>query len=268
MFASARPLVAALALAGLCGVATLRGADSTNAAPDAPAMERDLAAARFITTCAGCHSVTGAKLNGPELSHTAQWPVEPLRVAIKKMESKTGPLPDDLVAQLADFLKSPDLRERLTRESERIAAQFAAKMAPADPALGRALFHGSRTLENGGLSCAACHSAGGTGGNLGPALDPVFAKTGGELPLISAIEQSKFPLMEPHYERHRVTRQEAMHLAKYLSTLDPKQPPAGAPDFGVAGLGAAALLLAGMFITMKQQRHVRRHDTRLERRRK
>ena len=229
---------------------------------------RDLVAARFLTTCAGCHSLTGAKLTGPELTPASAWPIDQLKAGIKKMEAKVGPLSDDVVTDLAVFLKEPDVRDRLKVEGERIAALFMAKMEPADPGLGRRLFFGQTSLRNGGLACAACHVAEGQGGNLAVPLNGIFQKTGGELPLISAIEQAKFKIMEPHFLRHPVTRQEAMHLAKYLATLDPNDTRLPRPMFASIGAAAAALLLVGMVAMLKTQRVSRTRDTRLQRRRK
>jgi len=241
----------------------------TNSAPQKAAeSERDLIAARFLTTCAGCHSLAGAKLTGPELTPSTAWPSDQLKVAIKKMEAKVGPLSDDVVASMADFLKTPNVRDRLKVEGERIAALFMAKMEPANPALGRELFLGRVGLKNGGLACVACHTAEGQGGNLGLPLNGIFAKTGGEMPLISAIEQAKFKIMEPHYLRHPVTRQEAMHLAKYFSTLNPQDTRVPGPAFAGIGAGCAAFAMIGMVIFMKKQRVTRARDTRLQRRRK
>lgn len=241
---------------------------ATNAPAAEAAPQRDLAAARFLTTCAGCHSLGGAKLTGPELTPATAWPTDQLKTAIKKMEQKVGPLPDETIAELAELLKSADVRNRLKVEGEKIAAMFMAKMEPADPVKGRELFAGSLPLRNGGLACSACHSAAGKGGNLGPALNGIFTKTGGELPLISAIEQAKFKVMEPHYARHPVTKQEAMHLAKYFSTLNPQETTVPGPAFAPFGAACALAGLGGMVLLLKTQRASRRRDQRLERRRK
>lgn len=241
-------------------------ATEQGASPAPPS--RDLVAARFLTMCAGCHSLTGAKLTGPELTPVAAWPAEQLKTAIKKMEAKVGPLAEPVIGELAGLIQAADVRQRLKQESERIAALFMAKMEPANPALGRELFRGRAPLKNGGLACAACHATQGRGGNLGPALDAIFTKTGGELPLISAIEQANFKIMRPHYQRHPVTKQEAMHIAKYLSRLDPRKGSAPAPAFASVGAGCALAMLAGMIAFLKKQRASRRREVALQPRRK
>lgn len=275
----------ALMLMVLCGLG-FRGEGATNNEPSSAlqtnavtstntvatnAQPRDLVAARFLTTCAGCHSLTGAKLTGPELSPATAWPLDQLRVGIKKMESKVGPIPDPVVAELADLLKAPDVRDRLKAEGQRIAAMFMAKMEPANPVLGRDLFRGTVPLQNGGLACISCHRVQGQGGNLGLPLDGVFAKTGGELPLVSAIENANFKVMLAHYKRHPVTKQEAMHLASYFGSLNPQQQPAPQNPllaFPPIGAGLALAGLAGITIVLRKQRSQRRRGIRLQRRRK
>lgn len=231
--------------------------------------KKDVFAAKFMTSCAGCHSLTGKVLTGPALNTAAGWPEAQLAPAIKKMEAKAGPLPDDVVAGLAAFIKSPDAQVRLKAEETRMAEQFAAKMDPGNAVMGKALFLGNKPFKNGGISCVACHAVEGTGGNLGPSLDGIFEKTGGEMPLISAIEQSKFKIMEPIYTRHPITKQEAAHLAKYFASLR-----TGAifldalPLFAKVGAGVGILLLIGMFGFLKFQCLNRGRDKQLQRRRK
>lgn len=228
----------------------------------------DAAATRFLTSCSGCHTLTDVKLTGPGLATSSKWPEEQLKIAIKRMEEKVGPIkPEDLSA-LADFIKDGKSKERLAVEQEKMQARFMAKMDPADAALGKELFTGAKGFKNNGLACAACHSVTGTGGNLGPDLTGIFNKMGGKTPLISSIEKSNFKIMAPHYQRHPVTTQEAIHLVEYLSKIDPKTPIASAPMFAQAGAGLAGLMLAGMTILLRSMRSKRGRDTKLTRRRK
>jgi cytochrome c2 len=248
-------------------VATPPAADSKQA-PAVTEAPPDAAAARFLTTCSGCHTLTDVKLTGPGLAPSSKWPEEQLKTAIKRMEEKVGPLkPEDLTA-LSDFIKDGKSKERLTIEQEKMQARFMAKMDPPDASLGKALFTGKAGFKNGGLACAACHSISGTGGNLGPELAGIFTKMGGKTPLISAIEKSNFKIMAPHYTRHPVTIQEAIHLTEYFSKIDPTTPVAAGPKFAQAGAGLAGLLLAGMILMLRSMRAKRGRDTKLVRRRK
>ncbi len=240
---------------------------SAPAAPAEAPAAADLVAARFLTSCTGCHTLTEAKLNGPGLATAASWPVDQLQTAIKRMEKNVGPLKDEELAALAEFIKDGKAPQRLAAEQAKMQARFLAKMAPPDPAQGAGLFAGSVGLLHGGLACAACHSVSGTGGNLGPDLTGVFGKMGGATPLISAIEKANFKIMAPHYQRHPITTQEAIHLTAYLSTLDPKAPVAAPPRFALAGAGLAGLLLAGMTLYLRGQRLARGRDNKLTRRR-
>lgn len=239
---------------------------TSNQAPQAA--KADLIAARFATSCAGCHSLSGAKLNGPELTPSTAWPLEQLKTAIKRMEKNVGPMADEQVVALAEFMKAPDIRERIKAEEVRIQAQFMAKMTPPDAALGRLLFLGNEPLRNGGLACSACHTAAGVGGNLGPDLTGVFAKVGGMTPMISGIEQAAYKVMAPHYKRHPITKQEAMHMAKYFSTLDPAQAAPAHASFVPIGGGVALALFVGLVFHFRSQRQSRGRDTTLQRRRK
>lgn len=238
---------------------------SAQEATPAPAAKPDAVASKFMLSCAGCHSLSGLKLNGPELSHVHAWPVEQLKTAIKRMEQRVGPISDEDTAALAELLRDANVRDRLKAEEARIQAQFMAKMEPPDEKLGRQLFFGATPFANGGLACSACHETAGEGGNLGPALDGSFAKMG-RTPLLSSIEKTGFKVMEPHYRRKPVTQQEAAHLVKYLSTLDPKRAPAAHASFAPLGAGIALAALAGLVLHYRKGRAGR--GQRLQRRRK
>lgn len=282
--------LAAAALAGLCLVASsVRGASTAETiAPTAAADSADGAgaqpktavagpasgvfaaavsdpvAARYLNSCAGCHSLAGVKLNGPELSPVASWPLEQLRVAIKKMEPKVGPLADADVDSLALLLQQPDVRTRLDAEAERIRARFAATMEPGNVATGRALFTGRRPLENGGLACTPCHKAGVDGGRLGPDLTTAFDRLG-EAPLLSGIENANYRVMSAHYGHHPITKQEALHIATYLATFTGESSATGGefPILPAAMLSVLGLL--GMVMYGRRGRSGRRASPRKER---
>jgi mono/diheme cytochrome c family protein len=248
-----------LALVPLAAAASaVRAAPEVAASPDA-------AARRFVTSCAGCHTVGGGKLTGPDLVGVTSWPVADLKGAIQRMQKYVGPLAEADLQQLADLLRGPEVRARLKSEEARVAQAFAAKMEPPSAASGKALFLGTKPLKNGGAPCLACHQAEGPGGTLGPDLGGIRARMG-EVALASAIEKSAFKVMEPAYRRHPVDRQESLDLARYLASLDPAVVrTADAPLLLWGGLGAAALM-AGLAVF--QRNHSAPHPARLQRRRK
>ena len=229
-------LLAAACLA-VCAVASGPAAAQVEGAPDG-------AAAAYVQKCAGCHTIGKGKLTGPDLVDSSAWPEPDLSKAIRSMEPRVGPLRDDEVAALVGLLKSPAARDRIDAEAARAAKAAAASYDPPDAAAGRLLFAGTSALANGGPACAACHSVDGTASGLGPDLSGVFAKLG-EAPLVSACEKANFKIMDAAYRDHAVTRQEALHLTKYLETVGAAPPRPVAPPVGAigAGLGVVALAL-------------------------
>jgi mono/diheme cytochrome c family protein len=232
-------------------------------ADETPSAERDTVAARYLNSCAGCHSLTGVKLNGPELSPTAAWPDDQLKAAIKRMEKNVGPLSEDDLNGMVALLKDPNVRNRLKAEEARIQAQFVAKLEPPNASIGHGLYYGSVPFKNGGMSCVACHAVSGHGGNLGPDLTGVFARMG-ETPLVSSIEKASFKVMATHYREHPITRQEALHLTKYFASLDPNIAPRPSLAYVPVGAGGGLACLVLLAFYYRSQRT--RRETKLQRR--
>lgn len=224
----------------------------------------DVAAAKFALSCAGCHSLTGVKLKGPELNAVAAWPQQELEASIKKMEKNVGPLTAVDIGLLCQFLKDPTAVTRLKEEQERVSRMYATKLDPPSPKIGRSLFMGTSPLKNGGMPCLSCHIVETHGGSLGPDLTAIFAKMG-EAPLISGIEKASFKIMEPAYRNHPVSKQEALHLTKYLSTLKTGETPAQRFSYGALGACGALLFLVGMTLFYKKQNQSRREPLKRKR---
>jgi mono/diheme cytochrome c family protein len=219
---------------------------TTPAEPPQPATAGeagDPAAAIFLQKCAGCHTVGKGKLTGPDLIAATSWAEPDLARAVKNMETRVGPLGEQEIAALVALVKSVDVRERIAAESERVARAAAARFDPGDAHVGRMLFTGARALENGGPACASCHSVDGSAAGLGPDLSGVFAKLG-ETPLVSACENASFKVMDAAYRDHAVTRQEALHLTKYLEEAGKGGGEAPAPRVGAIGAAAGAVAFA------------------------
>ena len=244
-------------------MSTVATVATTNAATDEPI---DATAIKFVQTCAGCHTYGGGKLTGPDLVVAAAWPKPDLKTNIKRMEEKAGPLPDDMIEQLALFLKDLKVRERIKTAEAAIALKYAAKLDPGSISIGKELYSGVRPFKNRGTACAGCHSVAGQLDMLGPDLRGVHAKMG-ETALISAIQKANFKVMDAAFKNHPVTPQEALHLAKYFGTLKADSQPqqAGFPVLG-AGVALAAVSLAA--ITFLYRRKANGQSLPLQRRRK
>lgn len=208
----------------------------------------------FSQKCAGCHTVGGGPLTGPDLKAVQAWPRQNLDPAILRMEKNVGKLKPEEVQTLGDLLLAPDAASRIADERKRIAMQEMAKLAPANAAIGEDLFFGRKPLSNRGLACASCHTVAGAGGNLAIDLTGSFVKLG-QAPLMSTVEGATFPLMKAAYTNRTVTTQEALHLVKYLETAGAsKATPRSTPPLHALGFVGAAIALAGM------SRHFRKRN--------
>lgn len=247
---AAEPTADAALDAAAAGDATEAGpAVAAPAAPAEPA-EQDAAADFFLSRCAGCHTVGGGTLTGPDLEPATGWPPADLAKAIERMEKNVGPMSDERVASLVELLEDEELAARLSAARERQVEAMAATLEPASPRRGEALFHGAARFARGGLPCAACHRAGSSGGSLAADLTGAAGRLG-EPALLSAAETPGFPLMRAAYRDHPVSRQEAIHVVAYLAGLAPPEGTSTDTAAGTAGsagppIGAwgAALALA------------------------
>jgi len=220
--------------------AEVAGADA--APDDVAAPPEDPAARTFMMKCIGCHTIGGGPLSGPDLKASAGYPRQTVWDAIKRMEKNVGPLTDGEIDMLSDFLHAPDAADRVQAYRERIELMEAASLEPPDAATGRDLFFGRATLQNRGQSCAACHQAGGRGGSLAAPLEDAHTRLG-EASILATTENPGFPVMRAIYADRPVTRQEALHITKYLE--DVAQSPADALriPLHLAGLCGAAVLM-------------------------
>lgn len=202
----------------------------------------DEAARSFVNRCTGCHTIGKGALTGPDLEKALTWPEPDLRAAIVRMQEKTGPIPPGDIDALLAFLKDDRRDARIAAEHERIAAQFAVTLDPPSASVGRELYLGTRALVNGGTACVACHQFSDVpGGALGPDLTGIHARMGTQS-LVSATESPAFKVMGPLYRGRPVTRQEALHIVRFLETEDrgpaPRPPP---PWLPVCAMVVAAL---------------------------
>ena len=235
---------ATLLLEQMADAATSRSETSATLIADAPAV-------MFMNRCAGCHTVGAGVRTGPDLKPTAAWKMDDLLAAVKRMEKNVGPMSNDEVSTMAQFLRDSGANDRIAKEEARRAIVAMAQLEPASPHKGRDLFFGRAPLANRGPNCAACHTVGGQGGNLGLNLTNVKERFG-DMALVSAIEKPAFRIMTPVYAAHPVTKQEATHIAAYLKGVEndgvvsAAPPPVGAIGGSIAGVIIAFLAVSGI----------------------
>lgn len=176
----------------------------------------DKTAEYFFYRCAGCHTIGGGNLSGPDLKPSTQWSDEDLKSGIKKMEKNTGPMTDLEIKQLVDFLKDINVNQRLSKQKQKIEEGMRAQLPPPSFEKGKMLFQGQISLTNHGPSCFTCHQFAGEGGSLGPDLTMIKERASG-IVLQSSIENSKYKIMRAIYEKHKITAEESQHLAEFLS---------------------------------------------------
>lgn len=215
---------------------------AADAQPAEPAAPTDLAATAFAAKCMGCHTIGGGVLSGPDLKNAATYPRQTVLDAVKRMEKNVGPIGESDQVMMADFLLSADAGARVEAHRQQVMLQEAASMAPPNAELGRALFFGTTALSNGGAACAACHQAGGRGGNLAVSLEDAFTRLGAQ-PLQATAEAPGFPVMRAIYTPLPVTKQEAIHLVKFLEEVSGHPAPPARLPMHLAGLGGTALAL-------------------------
>ena len=170
----------------------------------------------FFYRCSGCHTVGGGKLTGPDLITAAQWSSADLGPAIKKMEKNVGPLSEPDIAQMIEFLKDLNVSGRITRQKQRIEAKLRAELPPPSFETGQKLFSGQMAFFNGGPACVSCHRFVNGGGSLGPDLTHIKDRASGVV-LQSAIENASYRIMRSIYEKHKISKEESLHLSEFLT---------------------------------------------------
>jgi mono/diheme cytochrome c family protein len=225
----------------------------------------------FAQSCAGCHSIGGGALTGPDLKDVARrqdrdWLVRYI-LNPKGVLDSGDPSARQLVAESRGVVMPHPFgmtRERaeavldfIEAESQQPRSQFAAlpipdrTFTPEDVARGRELFLGQRALANGGAACIACHAVHGSGdlegGRLGPNLTKVYERVGGRAALTAQLWAPGTPTMQPTYQQHALEREEVLALGAYLEETDKQGVEDASPvplKFLLMGLGGAVLGLA------------------------
>lgn len=219
---------------------------------DAPGVRAQDASALFTEKCAGCHTIGGGNLVGPDLAPTAKWSSTDLAKAVKGMEKSVGPLSSDQVDSLVEFLRKPqstaakDSAPQAAADATHRSSQAVPQALPQAAELGSAakgsrLFSGADSLANGGVSCIACHRVDGTGGTMAPDLTQISDKLA-EPAMVSAFEHTPYKVMKTTYQDHPVTHQEALDLAAYFASLKKPHEKLEEAPVSMIGFGIAAFV--------------------------
>jgi putative heme-binding domain-containing protein len=171
---------------GLAAVGQPPKADAEKpAAPDAAAMAEGQALFRGL--CSGCHGGAGRGGKGPDLTDN-KW----LHGGTDTDIARTiqNGVPGTTMKKLGEALKPEQIRHVIAfiRSLGRSPSESTWKPYVAgDPQAGRKLFLDLK----GKVQCARCHTIGGEGGRIGPALDRIAARRAPEFIMESILEPSK-----------------------------------------------------------------------------
>jgi mono/diheme cytochrome c family protein len=221
----------------------------------------------FGQNCAGCHTIGGGPLTGPDLKNVTKrkdraWLVEMLLDPKSKIHSG-DPYALELLSKargivmpnifgmtreraeaMLDFL---DAQSRLDKSWYSEIPISDRKLTSADVERGRDLFTGRKPLSNGGAACIMCHNAdraGAEGGRLGPDLTKVYERVGGRTPLEARLWTPVTHPMLAIYQTHALQEDDVLPLVAFLqesSGQGVEQTPAPPMKLLLFGMGGAVL---------------------------
>lgn len=226
------------------------------------------AAKTFNMKCAGCHSIGGGKLVGPDLKDVTKrrsedWLIKFIQSPSSLIESGDADavqlfnefnkmvmpdqtLSEDEVKQILKFIESGGVA---TGQAGSVKEASAA--TPEEILAGRQLFLGLKGFANGGPACLSCHSVGNHGalggGTLGLNLTNAYSKYQ-DNGLNSALSNISFPNMIEVYKSAALTEDEVFQLKAFLYDADKKGVQTGdfQKKFLFLGVGGTVLML-GVF---------------------
>ncbi len=218
----------------------------------------------FQNNCAGCHSVGGGALVGPDLAgvhdrRSQAW----LEGFIKSSQSMINGGDPDANALYKKFnqIRMPDMSLTDGQITEVLVyikaagattgttgAQKPAKKpqkvaTKEDLTRGQNLFQGKLRFENNGPTCISCHNVTNDavigGGVLAKELTRVFSKMGGT-GVRAILGRAPFPVMEAAYKDKPLTETEIFSLVTFLQDADEQHAYHNPRDYG------KGLLLSGV----------------------
>ena len=240
----------------------------------------------FREKCKSCHTIGGGRLAGPDLKDvTARKDRDWLTgfmmnpqsyidrgdsYATKLLEDYRSVMPSisgmtkDRCDKLLDLIEA----ESALEESQFKGVQVSNKpFTDVDRALGRDIFLGKASLQNGGAACISCHSMHDTplfgGGAL--AADPqmsdltnVYERLKGRKVLSNWLAAPATETMQPIFKKHALTSEEIHALVAYFEVSagnSPAQPASSRVAFLLIGLLGAAGVIFGFDAIWKRRFH-------------
>jgi mono/diheme cytochrome c family protein len=227
----------------------------------------------FGQSCAGCHTIGGGALTGPDLKDVtkrrdrdwlASLLLDPKGVVhsgdpyalqlLSKARGVTMPnifgMTRERAETMLDFIESQSQLEKSWFSELPISGR---PLTVSDADRGRELFVGTKPLANGGAACILCHSAGTNGGQeggrLGPDLTKIYERVGGRTALSARLWTPVTPMMLPLYQQHSMQEDEVLSLVAYLEQTarqGVEQDPAPPLNFLLMGLGGTVVGLGAV----------------------
>lgn len=232
--------------------------------------------------CAGCHSIGGGPLSGPDLKDIearrerewiARFVADPASVyasgdaaAIALVSEHRGLLmptiPGMTRARALEILAFIAAESALERSEFADVAPITRALTAADVEIGRSLFTGAMGLKNGGPACATCHRverAGCTGsGILGPDLSDSVDRVGGRKALAALLAAPGWSTMAPLFRDHPIARDEIAPLVAFLESARREEAEElAAIDFAILLIGILALAALVAWAEAAQRRRAR-----------
>ncbi len=230
----------------------------------------------FQSACAGCHSIGGGRLVGPDLAgvHDRR-PQAWLENFVKSSQSVIAsgdsyanaifekfnriPMPDSTISEgqikeVLAYIKVASAVDASSVGETQVAAKEPEKVASKeDITHGLMLFQGKVRFENAGPTCISCHDVKNDavigGGVLARELTTVFSKMGGT-GVRAILGKAPFPVMEAAYKDKALTETEVFSLVAFLQDADEQHAYQQPRDYGmglfISGV-IGALILFGFY---------------------
>jgi cytochrome c2 len=257
---------------------TLAMAATARAQPGSPS-ELDAASKLFGLrgkACSACHSIGKGDKTGPDLKGLTQrreraWVERFVRapgevitsgdpIAVELFQKFRGVVMDNQALSDEEFgslwaywLHCDALGEPCNPD------KWGTDATEEEIALGKALFRGAKSLQNGGPACLGCHNARSAsiwgGGSVGPDLTFAYARLG-ETGLVPALEEMSTPVMKALYKKAPLTEDEQYQIKAYLTDVarDGTMPRPAATSFLLLGLEGMGILVGLALILVSRKR--------------